>query len=80
MFWDAFGMANHNLDLPVGPALKTTMATLTELLTDESKVEVVTSDCVRMIEEEVAAKRGVSGFAIKAGFKAVGKVLSLIHI
>lgn len=47
------------------------MATLAEiLLTDEKKPQVV-RDCAQVVDEEVAGKRGVSGVAIKAGYKTV---------
>jgi hypothetical protein len=46
------------------------MATLTELLLGDARPKVE-SDCAALIEAEVAGKRGATGFAIKAGFKAV---------
>ncbi len=47
------------------------MATLTELLlTDEKKPQLV-RDSARVVDEEVAAKRGISGVAIKTAYKAV---------
>jgi len=47
------------------------MATLPDILTDESKKKNVISDCVQLIEAEVGDKGGISGLAIKAGYKAV---------
>lgn len=47
------------------------MATLTELLLSDDARPAVEADCARLIEAEVASKKGVSGFAIKAGFKTV---------
>lgn len=47
------------------------MATLTELLLSDAARPGVEADCAHLIESEVAAKKGVSGFAIKAGFKTV---------
>lgn len=47
------------------------MATPSEiLLTPETRPAFV-RDCNKLIEDEVSAKRGVSGLAIKAGFKTV---------
>lgn len=47
------------------------MSTLAEkLLTPEVRPRLV-EDCTRLIDAEVASKRGVSGLAIKAGFKTV---------
>ncbi len=50
------------------------MSTLADLLlTDEKRPEVV-RDCVQVIEEEVASKKGLTGIAIKTGFATVKKV------
>lgn len=50
------------------------MATLADvLLTDENRPRLV-RECVTLIDAEVADKRGVSGLAIKAGFKTVKAV------
>ncbi|MFN3199064.1 MAG: DUF6918 family protein [Bradymonadia bacterium] len=47
------------------------MGILTEkLLADDTRPTVV-NDCVRVIEDEVASKKGVSGLAIKGAFKAL---------
>ena len=34
----------------------------------------VIDDCVRVLEEEVASKKGISGFAVKGAFKVIGAV------
>lgn len=47
------------------------MATLTEILTEESKKSAVVDDCCKLIDEEVADKSGLSGLALKAGYGAV---------
>lgn len=47
------------------------MARLAEVLTDSDKRASVVSDCLQLIESEVADKGGISGMAIKAGYKAV---------
>lgn len=47
------------------------MPTLTEALTDPSKKTAVVDDCLKLIDEEVADKSGISGLAIKAGYGAV---------
>jgi len=43
------------------------------LLADDMRRRVV-DDAARLVEDEVRSKRGVSGLAIKAGFKAFRKV------
>ena len=47
------------------------MASLKESLTDDGKRKAVVEDCVQLIDAEVADKGGMSGMAIKAGYKAV---------
>jgi len=47
------------------------MSTLTEALTAESKKSAVIEDCMHLIDEEVHDKGGLTGLAIKAGYKAV---------
>jgi hypothetical protein len=47
------------------------MSTLKELLLTDEKRPMVVNDCCRVIDEEVASKRGVSGLAIKAAFRTV---------
>lgn len=41
------------------------------LLADASKRPVILTDCVRLIDEEVKSKGGLSGIAIKAAYKVV---------
>jgi hypothetical protein len=47
------------------------MGTLTEALTADSKKSAVVDDCVSLIDAEVSDKGGLTGFAIKAGYKTV---------
>lgn len=47
------------------------MAALTETLMHETKKAAVIDDCCTLIDAEVADKGGISGLAIKAGYKAV---------
>jgi hypothetical protein len=47
------------------------MANLIEALTADSKKGAVIDDSLRLIEAEVADKGGLTGLAIKAGYKAV---------
>ncbi len=47
---------------------------LTVLLEDPRRRERVVADCVRVIEEEVAARPGLSGMAIRAGYKAFSRI------
>ncbi len=47
------------------------MASLEEILTDDSRKKTVIADCIELIEAEVASKGGISGLAIKAGYKAI---------
>ncbi|WP_437677663.1 DUF6918 family protein [Sorangium sp. So ce131] len=44
---------------------------LSETLLDESKKSQVVADCCKLVDEEVASKGGLSGIAVKAGYKAV---------
>lgn len=44
---------------------------LSEALLDSSKKSAVIADCCTLVDEEVAAKRGLSGIAVKAGYAAV---------
>ena len=60
------------------------MASLTDALSDPNRVETVVTDCLVLLEEEVATKKGISGLGIKAGFKAVksakpGFLAAVIH-
>lgn len=45
--------------------------TLTEILDDPATFRSVVDDSARIIEEEVAAKRGLSGKALRAGYRTV---------
>lgn len=44
---------------------------LVEAITDESKRCAVVSDCVKLVDDEVSDKGGLSGLAVKAGYAAV---------
>jgi hypothetical protein len=50
------------------------MPSLKEMLTDDSRFDRVIRACEGLVENEVANKRGLSGGAVKAGFKVVKKV------
>ena len=50
------------------------MAKLAEVVTDRSRRQAVLDDCVRLIESEVADKKGLTGIAVKAAFKSVSKL------
>jgi len=50
------------------------MSTLTEILLVEGTRPKVIADCVRLIEEEVDSKGGLSGLAIKGAFMVVKAV------
>jgi hypothetical protein len=47
------------------------MPNLTEALTGETKKSAVVEDCLALIDAEVADKGGLTGLAIKAGYKTV---------
>src|SRR5215471_2236281 len=47
------------------------MPNLTEALTGESHKSAVVEDCLALIDAEVADKGGLTGLAIKAGYKTV---------
>jgi hypothetical protein len=47
------------------------MANLTEALTGDSHKAAVIEDCIGLIDAEVADKGGLTGLAIKAGYKTV---------
>jgi hypothetical protein len=47
------------------------MPSLTEALTAESKKSAVVEDAIALIDAEVADKGGLTGLAIKAGYKTV---------
>ncbi len=44
---------------------------LSESLKDEAKQAAVVAEAVKLVDEEVAAKSGLSGFAVKKGYDAV---------
>ncbi|MEM9071446.1 MAG: hypothetical protein AAGE52_23270 [Myxococcota bacterium] len=44
---------------------------LSVALTDEAKKPAIIKDCLKLIDDEVADKRGMGGMAVKAGYKAV---------
>lgn len=50
------------------------MPSLVDVLTDESKKADVVRDCLDLIEREVEDKSGLTGMAIKAGYKAVSGI------
>lgn len=54
--------------------MTTNPKTLKGLLLTPDKRPTVIADCERLIEEEVAAKKGVSGLAVKTAFKTVKAV------
>jgi hypothetical protein len=47
------------------------MPNLTEILTSDTQKNGVIDDCVALIDAEVGDKGGLSGLAIKAGYRAV---------
>jgi hypothetical protein len=47
------------------------MPDLTETLTSEAKKNAVVDDCLALIDAEVADRGGLTGLAIKAGYKTV---------
>ena len=48
-----------------------TSTNLIDALTAESKKSAVVDDCMTLIDAEVAGKGGLSGLAVKAGYRAV---------
>ena len=48
--------------------------TLPDVLLSEEKRAAVVQDCTQLIHREVQRRKGVSGFAIKSGFKVVSKL------
>ena len=47
------------------------MGSLAEAIQEDAKRRAVIDDCTRLLDAEVADKRGISGLAVKAAFKAV---------
>lgn len=45
--------------------------TLSDALKDPAKKTTIVADCAKLVDEEVAEKSGLSGFAVKAGYAAV---------
>jgi hypothetical protein len=45
--------------------------TLVDVLKDPTRVDAVVADGVKLIEEEVGSKGGLTGMALKAGYKTV---------
>ncbi len=50
------------------------MGALSDAIKDPARRRAIVDDGVRTIDAEVASKRGISGLAVKAGFKVVKKV------
>ncbi|TNE84114.1 MAG: hypothetical protein EP330_30840 [Deltaproteobacteria bacterium] len=50
------------------------MSTLTETLQDERRKDAVIRDGAQMIDEEVARRSGLSGMALRTGYKTVKKL------
>ena len=50
------------------------MKQLKDLVEDPTKREKIINDCVVLIDEEVASKRGFSGAAVKAAYMVVKKI------
>jgi len=50
------------------------MGVLNRTLADPKKRPVVVADAARIVEEQVAATRGLRGMGLKAGFKAFQKI------
>ena len=47
------------------------MGSLSAVIEDDTRRRSVIDDCVRLLDAEVGSKRGISGLAVKAAFKAV---------
>lgn len=47
---------------------------LTEILKDDTKHRAVVEDAARVLDAEVASKRGLSGVAVKGGYKTVKRL------
>ncbi|RLB47627.1 MAG: hypothetical protein DRJ42_25020 [Deltaproteobacteria bacterium] len=50
------------------------MPSLEEALASDDKKQIVIEDCLVLLDQEVADKKGLSGIAIKTGFKAVKSI------
>jgi hypothetical protein len=53
------------------PFSEEAIMTLTDAIQDSAKKGVIVKDCCALVDEEVSAKGGLSGLAVKAGYKAV---------
>jgi len=51
-----------------------TVKQLKDLVEDPTKREKIINDCVVLVEEEVASKRGLSGAVVKAAYMVVKKI------
>ena len=49
------------------------MGTLSDAVKDSGKRPAIISDCETLINAEVASKRGLTGMAVRTGFKAIKK-------
>jgi hypothetical protein len=47
------------------------MSELEKILTDDARRETIVQDSLAIVDQEVASKGGLSGMALKAGYKAV---------
>ena len=47
------------------------MPTIREILDDKSTRSLLVEDCIKLIDSEVQKKSGISGLAIKAGYKVL---------
>lgn len=48
--------------------------TLTEVLKDRDKSRAIIEDAAKILDEEVASKSGLSGMAVKGGYKTVKRL------
>jgi len=60
------------------------MASLEDAFASEEKKSIVIDECLHLLDLEVADKSGISGLAVKAGFKAVkgvrpGFIRGVVH-
>lgn len=47
---------------------------LAEALKDETKKSAIVADAVKLVDDEVASKSGISGFTVKKGYGAVKSI------
>ena len=50
------------------------MGSMVEVVRDRTRRRGLVDDCIRLIEAEVNAKRGLRGMAVKAGYKAINRI------